>query len=173
MGVQRIKIEVSGEDEPGDPVLLRARLPYDETAGATHAVLLNCVPLSSTVRDKLVALPLSVARRNNPRYRDLWDLYAYRPRGAAVGQAVRAARETARNSMTIKEYEGVVGDLLARLRDVAESQGFETTMRRFLPRGLADRTIGNPAFREAMCNDLSELFGFVRDPQNMSPVNQL
>ena len=173
VGVQRIKIEVSGEDEPDEPVLLRARLPYEDTAGATHAVLLNCVPLSSTIRDKLVALPLSVARRNNPRYRDFWDLYAYRPRGAAVGQAVRAAREVARNSMSITEYEDVVGRVLATLRDVAESPGFEATMRRFVPRDLADRTVGNPAFREAMCNDLSELFGFVRDPRSMSPVNQL
>ena len=173
VGVQRIKIEVSSEDEPSDPVLLRARLPYDETAGATHAVLLNCVPLSSTIRDKLVALPLSVARRDNPRYRDLWDLYAYKPRSAAVGQAVRAARETARNSMTITEYEDLVGGVLATLRDVAESPGFETTMRRFLPRDLAERTVGNPAFREAMCNDLSELFGFVRDPRSMRAVSKL
>ena len=71
------------------------------------------------------------------------------------------------------DLEDVVGRLLATLRDVAESPGFETTMRRFLPRDLADRTVGNPAFREAMCNDLSELFGFVRDPRSMSPVNQL
>lgn len=172
VGVQRIKIEVSGEEEPGDPELLRARLPYDHTAGAAHAVLLNCVPLSSTVRDKLVALPLSVARRNNPRYRDLWDLHAYRPRGVAVGEAVRAARTTAQNSMAIGEYEDVVGGLLRELRDVAESPGFEATMRRFLPRDLADRTVGNAAFREAMCNDLSELFAFVLDPSSMSPVNQ-
>ena len=75
--------------------------------------------------------------------------------------------------MVIDEYEDEVGALVATLRDVAESPGFEATMRRFLPRDLANRTVGSAEFREAMCNDLSELFALVRSPGNMTPLNLL
>ena len=46
-------------------------------------------------------------------------------------------------------------------------------MRRFLPRDLANRTVCSAEFREAMCNDLSELFALVRSPGNMTPLNLL
>lgn len=172
IGVQRIKIEVSDQDERSDAVALQASLPYSVVAGLAPNVLVNCVPVTSTIRDKLIALPMSVALRQNPRYRDIWDIFAFRPRGGAVGRTVRAARQAAQDRMAIDEFEAMVDGLIVRLPKILESAGFESTLRRFLPRRIADDTIGDATFREAVCNALQDLFGWVRDPRTMSPIHE-
>ena len=130
-------------------------------------MLVNAVPVAATLSDKLVALPWSIVRRRNPRYRDVWDLIEYLPTQTSFASVLESARQRAVEQMAADEFEALLVDAGARLPDVVEGGAFEATMRRFVPHGLADQTIGNADYRRTMVESLQETFGWLRDPGSM------
>ena len=167
IGVQRVKIEVDSADHPPGTSLTRAVFPYGDLVTPSRYVLVNAVPVAATLSDKLIALPWSIVHRRNPRYRDAWDLIEYLPTHAGVASVFENARHGAAEQMRIDEYTALLAEAGDRLPDVIEGGGFAATMRRFLPHGIAEGTVGNADYRRMMIASLQETFGWLRNPGTM------
>lgn len=164
IGIQRIKIEVSPIDPPVGSQILQAEFPHRDATLADAAVRVRCVPLASTLADKLVALPASIADRRNPRYRDVWDLFDFGlPPGAEAERVLAQARRQGRQQLGCPRFGETLADASARLPEIVESDGFRTTMQRFLPSTLADQTIDDADCREAMANVVGDMLRRLRE----------
>ena len=166
-GVQRVKIEVDSSDHPQGTSPTRAVFPYAHLVMPSRHVLVNAVPVAATLRDKLVALPWSIVRRRNPRYRDVWDLIEYLPTQTSFASVLESARQRAAEQMQADDYTELLAEAGARLPDVIADGAFEATMRRFLPHDLAENTICNADYRRMMVESLQETFGWLRNPGSM------
>lgn len=160
---QRIKIDVNpaSPDENATMVAPATFPQADVLPYPTMDVVTRCYRPESIVAEKLVAFPYSVTRRENPRYRDLWDLYDFSTAAAKPTVKTMAAKHAlAHGSRT--EYLGALETTLDRLSEVVESQNCRHTLARFLPAPLANNTIHEPMFREALANKVGAMLKEVR-----------
>ena len=156
VGVQRIKIEIDDRAaEPDDaPRLIRCRhsvLAPDFTTFPVRSASLQDVRAA-----KMVAYPMSVLTRDNPRHRDVWDIAWFsEPPGTGAETATRAAGKAI--------ADGLQGPLREALRKTASrsdalvaSDGFQETLRRFLPESRALRITGDESHRQALAATVRE-----------------
>ena len=167
IGVQRIKIEVDSESWPERTSVVPAIFPHGGVIMPSTAVAVRCVPVAQTMADKLVALPISIMERRNPRFRDIWDIHKFMPPSAGERRPViEAAREYAARRMGLDEFKDTLTAVSEKLPAIIASDAFRDTLRLFLPMDVAARTVDAPDYREAVTNQMMEIFAQVRDPQS-------
>ncbi|MCY3821389.1 MAG: nucleotidyl transferase AbiEii/AbiGii toxin family protein [Gammaproteobacteria bacterium] len=164
IGVQRIKIEVDSVRWPTGTSVVPATFPHGSVIMPSAAVAVRCVPVVQTMADKLVALPLSIIERHNPRFRDIWDIHKFMPVSAEERRPIiEAAREDATSRMGLDEFKGILTAVGERLPAIIASNAFRDTLRTFLPMDVAARTVDAPDYREALTNQMTEIFAQLRD----------
>ena len=174
LGIQRIKIEIDDQPHPERTHTLMVGHPYKEVVGAYVATTIVAMPMDDILSDKLVAFPHSVMHRRNPRYRDVWDMHWLAPRVRDRCALFRRAADTASRQGW---SEGAFADARAlttsRLPEIVDSEGFATTMRRFLESSRHQTTVGDPNYRAHIVDtvrDLLEHRVFDVGPPVMEPV---
>ena len=152
IGVQRIKIEIDDRE----PTPRSAPLPmfrhHDRLAGHYEFLLVRSEPPQDICSDKLVAFPMSVAERRNPRYRDVWDVLWIVQQSRNVDAIMRATRSKAESRGLGDGFHQALDGAAERMDEIVNSDAFHVTLRRFLPAPTADRTIGNPDYRKYMAS---------------------
>lgn len=148
LGVQRIKLEIDDRQAPPDvtPLPVRQRLALWADDFATFPI--QAASLADICTDKMVAYPMSVLTRDNPRHRDVWDIAWITERldADAASFAARAAGKTAARGLGDRMPDAL--RLTAeRSGALIESEGFRAALQRFVPRNVAARTVGDPRYR--------------------------
>ena len=98
--------------------------------------------------NKLVAFPTSVATRNRPRYRDIWDMNWLRIRGHHIRVDLLASK--------MKEHNvppSLIDAAADKAAGLVHSPAFAMEMRRFLLRGTVAETLDNPPFMEGLAQE--------------------
>ena len=151
---QRVKIEVdrstSDSAEISEPNLNYAHL------GAEHqALTLRTARLESVMADKLVALPLSVAGRDNPRHRDIWDLrWLATARGCRPHHHLLAAKAA---EVGVEPYRAALAKTLATLPEIVASDAYAAAMRRHLRFDDWERSVASADGRAATVSKIEDL----------------
>lgn len=151
---QRVKIEVD-RSTCARVEITEPNLNYAHLGPEYQACKLCTVRLESVMADKLVALPMSVAQRDNPRYRDIWDIRwlatarGCRPEHDLV--TAKAAEVGARN------YRAALEQTLAALPQIVGSEAYSAAMRRYLRFDDWERTVAGTVDREATVSKLDDL----------------
>lgn len=151
---QRVKIEVdrstSDRVEISEPNLNYAHL------GAEHqAFTLRTARLESVMADKLIALPLSVVGRDNPRYRDIWDLrWLATARGCRPSPDLLAAKAA---EVGVESYRTALAGTLAALPELIGSDAYAAAMRRHLRFDDWDGSVARPDGRAATVSKINDL----------------
>ena len=102
--------------------------------------------------DKLAAFPASVATRNRPRYRDIWDMRWLRTRNTPVrAELLRAKLRDHR--IPVDWLELAAG----RSEGIVRSSAFAAEMGRFLQREVARRTLDDPDYVEVLAQETASL----------------
>lgn len=159
IGVQRIKIEVDRRVHTPEEIVYPALRPrYALLQDYFTPFPVRAASLDDICTDKLIAFPMSVLTRDNPRHRDVWDIEWIAGR---AGDAAGLARRTARKSVA-RGLAGAYAEALARTieesRDIITSKGFLETLQRFIPRPLATRTIGDAGYLDYLAATVVSLF---------------
>ena len=101
---------------------------------------------------KLVAFPASVATRNRPRYRDVWDMRWLRSNGTEIrAELVRAKMLDHRTPPSW--LENAVG----RAGEIVRSPAFSAELRRFVSRDAARETLDNRRYMEFLAQETERL----------------
>ena len=143
---QRVKVEVdrstSDRVEISEPNLNYAHL------GAEHqAFVLRTAQLESVMADKLVALPLSVVGRDNPRHRDIWDLrWLATARGCRPAHGLLTAKAA---KVGMENYRAALAKTLATLPEIVGSDAYAAAMRRHLRFDDWEQSVARPDGRAA------------------------
>ena len=101
--------------------------------------------------NKLVAFPTSVATRNRPRYRDIWDMNWLRSRGH-IRVDLLASK--------MKEHNvppSLIDAAADKAAGLVHSPAFAMEMRRFLLPGTAAETLDNPPFMEGLAQETERI----------------
>lgn len=159
VGVQRIKIEVDrrvhGPEETVYPAL---RPKYALLQDYFTPFPVRAASLEDICTDKLIAFPMSVLTRDNPRHRDVWDIeWIVGRAGDAAGLARRAARKSVARALAAT-YADALAKTIEESRGIIASRAFIDTLRRFIPRSLATRTVGDAGYREYLAATVESLF---------------
>lgn len=102
--------------------------------------------------NKLVAFPASVATRNRPRYRDIWDMRWMRANGTEIrAELVRAKVQDHR--MPPSWLETAAG----RAGEIVCSPEFSAELRRFVSRAAARETLDDRRYMEFLAQDTERL----------------
>ena len=151
---QRVKVEVdrstSTSVEINEP-----NLNYAHLGAEYQALALRTVRLESVMADKLVALPMSVAKRANPRYRDIWDL-----RWLATARGCRPASELLAAKIAevgVENYRAALAQTLATLPEVIGSGAYSAAMRRHLRFDDWEKSVATADSRAATVGKLRDL----------------
>ncbi len=151
LGVQRIKLEIDDREAPPDVAPLPVRQRHALLADDFTTFPIRAASVADICTDKMVAYPMSVLTRDNPRHRDVWDIAWITERLGedAAGLAARAADKIAARGLG-----GRMPDALRltveRSDALIESEGFRATLQRFVPRDVAVRTVGDPQYRRRL-----------------------
>lgn len=151
---QRVKVEVdhttSTSVEINEP-----NLNYAHLGAEYQAPLLRTVRLESVMADKLVALPMSVATRANPRYRDIWDLrWLATARGCRPAHDLLAAKAA---EVGVETYRAALERTLASLPEIIGSDAYAAAMRRHLRVKDWQASIATPDSRAASVSKIGHL----------------
>ena len=151
---QRVKIEVdrstSTSLEINEP-----NLNYAHLGPEYQALALRTVRLESVMADKLVALPMSVAERNNPRYRDIWDLrWLATTRGCRPAHELLAAKTA---EVGVESYRAALDQTLAALPAIIGSDAYSAAMRRHLRLDDWEESVAKPDGRAATVSKITDL----------------
>ena len=158
VGVQRIKIEIDRQvHAPEDVENPALRHRYEPLQDYFAPFPVQAASLQDICADKIIAFPMSVATRENPRYRDVWDIeWITRRLDDVEPVAARASRKAVARGM-----EGACAAALATTieqgREIIASRGFLETLQRFLPHPLAERTIADAGYRGHLADTLEGL----------------
>ena len=163
LGVQRIKIEIDDREPPSNSAPRSIYQHYRHVVGDYAPLVVRSVPLEDICSDKLIAFPMSVAERQNPRYRDVWDVLWIAQQTRNVDAIVQATKGKAESRGLGNRFNQVVDGAVDRMDAIVNSDAFSTTLRRFLRESTADETIGNPDYREYMVSAMKSLLRRVRD----------
>ena len=101
--------------------------------------------------NKLVAFPASVATRNRPRYRDIWDMNWLRPRGQLRIDLLDSK---------MKEHNvspSLIDAAASRAAGIVRSPEFIAEMRRFLLPGTAADSLDSPHFMDGLAQETERL----------------
>lgn len=164
IGVQRIKIEIDDREHATQATLRPIFQHYDHLTGHYASPLIRSAPLNDIFADKLVAFPMSVVERQNPRYRDVWDMLWMAHRTRDVDPIIRDAESKAGCWGLGDEYASACAATVDRIDDIVASEAFDGTFRRFLPVETFDRTVGNADYRSYMAAEMKTLLGRVGEP---------
>ena len=169
-GVQRIKIEIDRRDhDPRGTVTLPLRQRYALLQANAADTPIRAASIMDIGSDKLVALPMSLLTRNNPRYRDIWDVgWIFDRTDDGDGLATEAARKAASRGLA-QQYANALGETMERAGEVIESRGFQDTLKRFLPERLAIDTVGDPLHRQRLTETVRSLCSRVLHAQDDAP----
>lgn len=168
MGVQRIKIEIDNLEPSHQSTLRPIFQHYNHLAGRHASPLIRSAPLDDICSDKLVAFPMSVMERQNPRYRDLWDVLWIVQRIRNVATITQDARSKAKLWGLGDEYGRACATTVDRIDDIVESDAFDRTLRRFLPVDTFNRTAGNAEHRDYMATEMKALLGRDHEPNEFA-----
>ena len=160
VGVQRIKIEVDRRVHTPEEIVYPALRPrYALLQDYFTPFPVRAASLDDICTDKLIAFPMSVLTRDNPRHRDIWDIEWIAGRnGDTEGLARRAARKSVARGLG-GAYAQALARTIAESRGIIASRRFVETLRRFIPRPLATRTVGDAGYREYLATTVESLFG--------------
>ena len=160
VGVQRIKIEVDRRVHAPEEIVYPAlRTRYALLQDYFIPFPVRAASLDDICTDKLIAFPMSVLTRDNPRHRDVWDIEWIAGRaGDAAGLARRAARKAVARAQT-RGYAEALARTIEESRGIITSMGFVETLQRFIPRPLAARTVGDAGYREYLATTVESLLG--------------
>ena len=161
--VQRIKIEVDREPISPKAQTLPVAGWHQSLRGTYVPVPVRTAPLREVSNDKAIALPMSILERENPRFRDIWDLawLAERPRNAAPDATAVVAALTA--SGTTERYRDALRVTAERLPGIVESGPCRDALGRFLPRSVALETLEDRDYRRYLATKVIELLEPVRE----------
>ena len=126
-------------------------------------LVVRSVPLEDICSDKLIAFPMSVAERQNPRYRDVRDVLWIAQQTRNVDAIVKATKGKVESRGLGERFNQVADGAANRMDAIVNSDAFGTTLRRFLRESTAEQTIGNPDYREYMVSAMKSLLERVRD----------
>ncbi len=118
----------------------------------TSEVLVRVQSREEILAGKLVAFPDSVANRQRPRYRDVWDMNWLARTGTAIrADLVRAKMEDHGADRSWLEQAA------ARAGTIVGSPEFTAGMRRFLPPQVVEQTLDNSGFMEFLAGETTRL----------------
>ena len=156
LGVQRIKIEIDGNDAQPDAAPVPLRHPHGTLVGDSPPFPVWATSMADICSDKMIAYPMSVLNRSNPRHRDAWDMAWLASRlGDTPSLAGRAASKASAWGLG-SELQKALRITAERSADLIESEGFRATMRRFLPLNLAEHTLNDPEYRQMLALTVRE-----------------
>lgn len=160
IGVQRIKIEVDRRAHAPEEIAYPALRPrYALLQDYFTPFPVRAASLDDICTDKLIAFPMSVLTRDNPRHRDVWDIDWIAGRaGDVAGLARRAARKSIARGLA-GTYAEALAKAVEESRGIITSGRFVETLQRFIPRPLATRTVGDAGYREVLAATVESLFG--------------
>ena len=151
---QRVKIEVD-KSACASVEITEPSLNYAHLGPEYQACKLRTVRLESVMADKLVALPMSVAQRDNPRFRDIWDLrWLATTRGCRPAHDLVAAKAA---EVGVATYRQALGHTIAALPKVVGSEAYLGAMRRYLRFDEWECTVAATASREAAVSKIGDL----------------
>ena len=151
---QRVKIEVD-HSTSASVEITEPNLNYAHLGPEYQACKLRTVRLESVMADKLVALPMSVAQRDNPRFRDIWDLrWLATTRGCRPAHDLVAAKAA---EVGVATYRQALDHTIAALPRVIGSEAYLGAMRRHLRFDEWERTVAATASQEATASKLGDL----------------
>ena len=158
VGVQRIKIDIDGRDhDAGDIEILPMRNRHALLQEDFTPFPIRAASLADIGSDKMIAFPMSVLTRDNPRHRDVWDIEWIAGRtGDPAALAERASRKAVALGIA-GQYADALAATAGKGRDIIESAGFRDTLQRFIPRPLASRTIDDAWHRRQLADTVESL----------------
>ena len=179
VGVQRVKIEIDDRQaEPDDaplPIQCRhAALAPDFTTFPVRSASLQDIRAS-----KMVAYPMSVLTRNNPRHRDVWDIawFAETPGGEFESAAQRAACKAVADGLQ-DEMREALRTTAERSDELVASDGFWEMLRRFLPGSRVAQVTEDRSYRQFLaasvkgfCADVLAALPESRSEQEAEPAS--
>ena len=116
-------------------------------------MLLHVQSREEILASKFVAFAASVATRNRPRFRDIWDMHWL----AGNGTAIR--NDLVRAKMGDHRIESVWMETAAsHAGGIVGSAEFAAEMRRFLLPHVAVQTLDNPLYMEFLASETERLF---------------
>ena len=163
LGVQRIKIEIDDREPPSTSAPRSIYQHYKHVVGHYAPLVVRSVPLEDICSDKLIAFPMSVAERQNPRYRDVWDVLWIAQQTRNVDVIVQTTKGKAESRGLGERFNQVVDAAVDRMDAIVNSDAFGDTLRRFLRESTAEQTIGDANYREYMVSAMQSLLRRVRD----------
>ncbi len=105
--------------------------------------------------DRLIALPMSVAGRDNPRHRDIWDLrWLATARGCRPAHELIAAKAA---ELGVASYRAALAHTLDTLPEIVGSGAYSATMRRHLRFEDWQQTVAEPDGRAATVSKIGAL----------------
>ena len=156
MGVQRIKIEVDNRDFEADDAPRRINCRHDVLADDFTGFPVPSASVQDICSSKMVAYPMSVLTRNNPRHRDVWDIAWYtEPSGAMVETTVRAASKAVADGIRDQLHEALL-KTTSLSDELVASDGFMKTVRRFLPASRAQQIKNDDSYRQVLAGAIRE-----------------
>lgn len=158
VGVQRIKIDIDGRDhDSGDIEILPMRNRHALLQEDFTPFPIRAASLADIGSDKMIAFPMSVLTRDNPRHRDIWDIEWIAGRtGDPAALAERASRKAVALGIA-EQYADALAATARKGRDIIESAGFRDTLQRFIPRPLAARSIDDAWHRRQLAETVESL----------------
>lgn len=155
LGVQRIKLEIDDREAQPDVAPLPVRQRHALLADDFATFPIRAASMADICTDKMVAYPMSVLTRDNPRHRDVWDIgwITERLDADADSLAARAADKVAVRGLGARMPDAL--RLTVQRSDaLIESEGFRATLQRFVPRDVAVRTVGDPDYRRRLAETI-------------------
>lgn len=150
---QRIKLDI--DNSPSYTNELRPlRSNYDLLPDGYGDVLLNVQTMEEILANKLVAFPSSVATRDRPRFRDIWDMQWLRQRNVTLRpDLVRLKIE----DHAIADYDARLSAAIERSERIVHSPEFRAEMLRFLPPDVVAATLDRAGFLDFLSRETGEL----------------
>ena len=102
--------------------------------------------------NKLVAFPSSVATRDRPRYRDVWDMHWLRAHGTEIRADLLQAKM--RDHRTPPSWLEIAANSVG---DIVRSPAFGMEMRRFVSRDAAQETLDSSRSMEFLAQEAERL----------------
>lgn len=103
-----------------------------------------------------MAFPASVATRNRPRYRDVWDMRWLRSNGTEIRAAIVWAKMRD-HRVPSSWLENAAG----RAEEIVRSPAFRAELRRFVSRDAAAETLDNRRYMDFLAQETERLLGEV------------
>lgn len=164
LAVQRIKIEIDEREPPAEIEYRGVAQRYDVLAGYFAPFPVSAAPLADILADKLIAFPMSALERDNPRYRDVWDMEWIARRVGAIEAVFEAVRpKAAALGLSADRFDRALDITIGRLDAIVESEGFRQTLRRFVPKPAADQTVDDSGYRQYLASETRRLLVRVRE----------